>query len=151
MKKLNLRKIKRAVIVAVAAFLLIACANAETPDEYAIGTILGSDHWIDRSSDEEPYNEDQWPSLYGGWRYGEHTHGIGFYENSDNDTSFFYTYGQRYNEYLTPFIGGALGYENTPLMPMIGVKINLGPVTVMPALGATAYGLEYRWEPRKNH
>ncbi len=118
-----------------------------TPDEWAVGTILASDHWIDRPSDEEQYNEDHWPSLYVGWRYDIHTHAVGFYENSDEDTSVFYAYGQRYNEYLTPFIGGALGYENTPVMPMIGVKINLGPVMVMPAFGTTAYGLEHRWKP----
>ena len=120
--------------------------GAETPHEWAVGTILASDHWIDRPSDEEQYNEDQWPSLYVGWRYDIHTHAVGFYENSDEKTSVFYTYGQRYNEYVTPFIGGALGYDSTPLMPMIGVKINLGPVTVMPALGVTAFGLEYQFE-----
>lgn len=121
--------------------------EAQAADEYTIGTILKSDHYLG----EDDYHEDHWPSAYFGWRHGMHQYVAGFFENSEESEAHFFMYGQRTNEYISVFIGGATGYENTPIMPMVGVKINLGPVTIMPALGVVAYGLEYRHTPTRTH
>ena len=111
-------------------------------DEYAIGTILGSDHWIG-----EDYNENQWPSLYGGWRYGDDAYSAGFYQNSNDKRSYFFTYVRRTGKYTSVFFGGATGYDSTPLMPVAGIAVNIGPAKISVLPGLAAYGLEHRWKP----
>lgn len=141
-------KVLLTIVIAI-TLLLFSCgadAGIPDPDGYHIGTILGSDHWSDPyDKDEEPYNEDQWPSLYGGWTFGEHTHTIGFYENSYEDTSYFYHYSQRYNDHVEVAIGGVAGYDDYAVIPFLAVKFKFGPVWGGVFPGVNAYGLEHRW------
>lgn len=116
--------------------------SPKAADEYAIGTILASDHFTG-----DDHNEDQWPSLYGGWRHGENIYALGFYENSEDRETWFFTYGQQYSRYVSAGVGGATGYDASPILPFFYISWSLGPVKISLLPNVVAAGLEHRWEP----
>ena len=134
-------KVLLTIIIAVVLVLFSCGADAD----YHIGTILGSDHWSDPYDKEDPYNEDHFPSLYGGWSNGDKAHTLGFYENSYDDTTVFYHYSKRYNDHVEVAIGGAVGYDDWGVLPFVAIKFKFGPVWGGVFPGVNAYGLEHRW------
>ena len=131
-------------MLALALLLYAVATNELWADNFTIGTVSYSHHWIETGDENygRGYNEE-----HNGWFIGYNDFVAGNYLNSEyNDSSFVaWTPPIMESQYFSWLVGAANGYDTVEVMPMLGASAyyKILYVTVTPGVGFAGLKLEF--------